>query len=92
MIYVIGVVPTLTKPGCLLIINVLNVILLQPHCQAAAFVHDEKDESSICIAILSRAMKKLSTAKGSYFSMDMDEIKRLVLQIIDTGKVKRFTI
>jgi hypothetical protein len=32
-----------------------------------AFVHDEKDELSSCIAILSRAMKKLSHAKGVYF-------------------------
>jgi len=31
---------------------------------AAAFVHDEKDESSICISILNRAKKKLSEAKG----------------------------
>ena len=68
--------------------DLLNGIILI----AAAFVHDEKDESSICIAILSRAMKKLSNAKGSYFRMDLDEIKRQVLQIIETGKVKRFTI
>jgi predicted metal-dependent hydrolase len=59
---------------------------------AAAFVHDEKDESSICIAILSRAMKKLSRAKGLYFGMDVDETKRRVLQIIETGKIERFTI
>lgn len=37
-------------------------------------------------------MKKLSKAKGSYFRMDLDEIKRLVLQIIEKGKVKMFTI
>ena len=68
--------------------DLLNGIILI----AAAFVHDEKDESSICISILSRAMKKLSNAKGSYFRMDLDEIMRQVLQIIETGKVKRFTI
>lgn len=68
--------------------DLLNGIILI----AAAFVHDEKDESSICIAILSRAMKKLSRAKGLYFGMDLDEIKRRVLQIIETGKIERFTI
>jgi hypothetical protein len=68
--------------------DLLNGIILI----AAAFVHDEKDESSICIAILSRAMKKLSRAKGLYFGMDLDEIKRRVLQIIETAKIKRFTI
>ncbi|MDP9290133.1 MAG: hypothetical protein M3P08_18340 [Thermoproteota archaeon] len=59
---------------------------------AAAFVHDEKDESSICIAILSRAMKKLSQAEGLYFGMNLDEIKKRVLRIIETGKIERFTI
>jgi hypothetical protein len=52
--------------------DLLNGIILI----AAAFVHDEKDESSICIAILSRAMKKLSRAKGLYFGVDLDETKR----------------
>lgn len=68
--------------------DLLNGIILI----AAAFVHDEKDESSICIAILSRAMKKLSNARGLYFGMDLDVIKRLVSQIIETREVKRFTV
>ena len=68
--------------------DVLNGIILI----AAAFVHDEKDESSICIAILSRAMKKLTQANGLYFGLDLDEIKSRVLQIIETGKIRRFTI
>lgn len=68
--------------------DLLNGIILI----AAAFVHEEKDESSICIAIMSRAMKKLSQAKGLYFGMNLDEINRQVLRIIETGKIKRFTI
>ena len=59
---------------------------------AAAFVHDEKDESSICISILNRAKKKLSQAKGLYFEIDLDEINRQILRIIETGMIKRFTI
>src|SRR3989442_5785587 len=68
--------------------DLLNGIILI----SAAFVHDEKDESSICIAILSRAMKKLSQAEGLYFGMNSDEIKKRVLRIIETGKIERFTI
>ena len=68
--------------------DLLNGIILI----AAAFVHDEKDESSICIAILSRAMKKLSQAEGLYFGMNLDEIKKRVLRIIETGRIERFTI
>jgi hypothetical protein len=45
---------------------------------AAAFVHAQKDGYSICIAILSRAMEKLSRAKGLYFEMDLNEIKKCV--------------
>ncbi|PWU79836.1 MAG: hypothetical protein DLM72_15150 [Candidatus Nitrosopolaris wilkensis] len=54
--------------------DLLNGIILI----AAALVHDQKDEYSICIAILSRAMEKLSQAKGLYFEMDLDEIKKVV--------------
>jgi uncharacterized protein len=68
--------------------DLLNGIILI----AAAFVHDEKDESSICISILSRAKKKLSQSKGLYFGMDLDEINRQVLRIIETGMIRRFTI
>ncbi len=68
--------------------ELLNGIILI----AAAFVHDEKDEPSICIAILSRAMKKLPKAEGLYFGMNLDEIKKRVLRIIETGKIERFSI
>jgi hypothetical protein len=68
--------------------EVLNGIILI----AAAFVHDEKNESSTCIAILKRAMNKLIQANGLYFGFDLDEIKRRVLEIIDSGKIERFAI
>jgi hypothetical protein len=68
--------------------DLLNGIILI----AAAFVHEEKDESSICISILNRARKKLSQSKGLYFGMDLDEINRQVLRIIETGMIRRFTI
>jgi uncharacterized protein len=68
--------------------EVLNGIILI----AAAFVHDEKNESSTCIAILRRAMNKLIQANGLYFGFNLDEIKKRVLQIIDSGRIERFTI
>jgi hypothetical protein len=37
-------------------------------------------------------MEKLTQAKGLYFEMDLDEIKKRVLRIIETGKIERFTI
>jgi uncharacterized protein len=68
--------------------DLLNGIILI----AAAFVHDEKDESDICISILKRSMKKLSKATGLYFGIDIDKIKELVSQITETSKIQRFTI
>lgn len=68
--------------------DVLNGIILI----AAAFVHDEKNESSTCLAILRRAMNKLIQANGLYFGFDLDEIKKRVLQMIDSGRIERFTI
>jgi len=68
--------------------DLLNGIILI----AAAFVHDEKDESDICISILKRSMKKLSKGTGLYFGIDIDKIKELVSRIIETSKIQRFTI
>jgi hypothetical protein len=68
--------------------DLLNGIILI----AAAFVHDEKDESDICISILKRSMKKLSKATGLYFEIDIDKIKGLVSQITETSKIERFAI
>jgi len=59
---------------------------------AAAFVHEEKDESDICISILKRAMQKLSKASGLYFDLNVNRIKDTISQIINTGQVERFAI
>ena len=58
----------------------------------AAFVHDEKNESEICISILKRAMMKLERANGYYFGIRVDKIKDLVSGIIKTGNIERFII
>jgi hypothetical protein len=68
--------------------NVLNGIILV----AAAFVHDEKDETGICISILKRALKKLEAAKETYSGIDVDRLAGKILEIINSGVVTRFTI
>ena len=68
--------------------EILNGIILV----AAAFVHDEKDESDVCISILRRARKKLDHAIGNYHGINTNRIADMVSEIIDTGKVNRFTI
>jgi hypothetical protein len=59
---------------------------------AAAFVHDEKDESEICLSILQRAMIKFEGAKGNYHGIDIDRAVNLTSRIIDSGKIERFTL
>jgi uncharacterized protein len=68
--------------------EILNGIILV----AAAFVHDEKDEPDVCISILRRARKKLDQAIGNYHGINTNRIADMVSEIINTGKVNRFTI
>ncbi|HET6779599.1 MAG TPA: DUF309 domain-containing protein [Nitrososphaera sp.] len=68
--------------------DILNGIILA----AAAFVHDEKDEPSVCLSILRRARKKLGGASGTYHGMDVNRIKDKISEIITSGKINRFTI
>lgn len=69
--------------------EILNGIILV----AAAFVHDEKDEPDVCISILHRAIKKLDQASGkNYHGINTNRIADMVSEIINTGKVNRFTI
>jgi len=68
--------------------EILNGIILV----AAAFVHDEKDEQDVCISILQRARKKLDRDSGIYQGIDTNRIADMVCEIINTGRVERFTI
>lgn len=68
--------------------DVLNGIILI----AAAFVHDEKDESSICLSILKRAMDKLKYYNGMYFGINIDQVKLYVSEMIKSQKIDRFVI
>jgi hypothetical protein len=69
--------------------QILNGIILV----AAAFVHEEKDESDVCISILYRARKKLDPARGkNYYGININRIADMISDIINSGKVYRFTI
>jgi len=59
---------------------------------SAAFVHDEKNESEICISILKRAMVKLEGVNGYYFGIKLDEVKNRISEIVKTGNIEHFVI
>jgi hypothetical protein len=68
--------------------SILNGIILV----AAAFVHDEKDEQEICISILRRALAKLDSGHGFYAGIDVDRLATKVVEILNSGRITRFTI
>jgi len=59
---------------------------------AAAFVHFQKDENHICISILGRAQKKLESASGKYYEIDIDKLKNTIRKIRESGKISIFKI
>ncbi len=59
---------------------------------AAGLVHYQKDEDETCISIFKRALEKLEIAKGKYHNIDIDRIKKLVVEIINTKEIFTFVI
>jgi hypothetical protein len=59
---------------------------------AAALVHFQKDENSICLSVLGRAQDKLSKSTGLYHEINVDAIRKKLDAIRDSGKISLFTI
>ena len=59
---------------------------------AAALVHYQKDEDSICISIFNRALEKLENSNGQYYNIDIDKIKKTVNEMIISKDVSSFLI
>jgi predicted metal-dependent hydrolase len=69
--------------------EVINGIILV----AAALVHYQKDETEICLSILSRAIKKLQVFQERYYDgIDVDNLKSVVARILASGSVEQFSI
>jgi uncharacterized protein len=59
---------------------------------AAAFVHYQKNEDEICLSILKRATEKIDNASGKYYKINVDVLKNMVSEIINSGMITTFTI
>lgn len=68
--------------------QILNAIILI----SAAFVHYQKNENSVCISILERALQMLDEVDGIYYEINLDRIKAQISKNIRTGIVERTTI
>jgi predicted metal-dependent hydrolase len=59
---------------------------------AAALVHLQKDESEICLSVMSRAIAKLAAHTGNKFGVSIDAIEKRVQNMISTRKPEFFKI
>ena len=59
---------------------------------AAGLVHYQKDEDGICISIFNRALAKLEKSEGKYHNIDIDKIKKIVTDMINSKEVSSFLI
>jgi hypothetical protein len=59
---------------------------------AAALVHFQKNEKTICLSVLGRALEKLGHASGTYYDIDVDALRRKILEIKNSGEISLFTI
>lgn len=66
----------------------LNGIILV----AAALVHYQKGEYSVCISILKRALDKLHKAYGHYHDIDIDLLKTHIMDIVNSVRISKFKI
>lgn len=59
---------------------------------AAALVHYQKFENSICLSVLGRALDKLARSNGLYHEINVDTLRNKVRSIINSEKISLFTI
>ncbi|MGI0004068.1 MAG: DUF309 domain-containing protein [Candidatus Nitrosotenuis sp.] len=59
---------------------------------AAALVHFQKAEDTICISVLGRALEKLERSSGTYHKINVDTLRQKVQQIKNSGQISLFTI
>lgn len=59
---------------------------------AVAFAHEQENEESIGIGMLSRALDKLGTSPSEYYSIDVDRIRTKSVEMQQANKLTRFEI
>ena len=59
---------------------------------AVAFAHAQKDERSIGIGMLSRALEKLGTSPSTYHSIDVDRIRNKAIEMQQKNSLSIFEI
>lgn len=58
----------------------------------AAFVHHQKGEEAVALGVLGRAVKQLEFPEPEYGGFDVDELRRNVVEIIQTREFSNFRV
>jgi len=58
---------------------------------AAALVHYQKYENTICLSVLGRALKKLHNKSGEYYQINIDKVKQKIIEMLDKKEIFTFT-
>jgi hypothetical protein len=58
----------------------------------AAFVHYQKNEIAVFVSIIKRSLEKFKDAKGMYYYLNLDEIKKNLLEIVSYNRLGTFKI
>ena len=59
---------------------------------AVAFAHEQENEESIGVNMLTRALEKLGTSPSEYHSIDVDRIRTKSVEMQQANKLTRFEI
>jgi hypothetical protein len=59
---------------------------------AAAMVHYQKAEDSICLSVLGRAHDKLARAAGMYHGINVDALRKKIQEIKNSSRISLFNI
>jgi hypothetical protein len=59
---------------------------------AAALVHYQKAENTICLSVLGRALEKIGRATGMYHDINVDLLRKNVQAIKNSGQISLFSI
>ncbi len=68
--------------------SILNAIILMD----AAYVHFQRGENNIFISILKRAIEKLKNVSGSYFFLNLDDLKLELNEIVENTNARLIKI
>ena len=54
-------------------------------------MHYQKDENTICLSVLGRALKKLHSKSGEYYKINIYMVNQKTIEMLDKKEIFPFT-